>query len=757
MNKSTLLVAFLCSAFGFSNAQISQQGTPYSFEHQLKTQETNVVKIDAYPLEKQLQDIEDEKNGTMYKMGAYLPVNKTNKNAGKTYQLESGAQVWSMTIQSDDALALGVTYDQFELAPGAKLYLYNKTKSHVIGAFTQYNNPVNGIFANELVQGDQVTLELYEPANVAGQSIISVNEVLYAYRDVHFLDQYKDFGDGEACMINANCSEGDNWRDEQRGVARILVRAGSGAGWCSGSLINNTALDCAPYFLTAAHCADGADEGDLNQWIFYFNYEASGCTNPSSQGSLASQTIIGCELKTGNSTGDYYLVLLNKSPLAEWNAHYNGFDASGTGSSSGVSIHHPGGDIKKISTYSSSLSSSSWTGAPNTHWRVYWSATTNGQSVTQGGSSGSPIFNANGEIVGMLTGGSSYCSSPNAPDLYGKMSYGWNAMKAYLDPINSGVTSIDGSDAPCANQALYEIELVEITSPDGTICGTTVSPKIDVKNNGYETITSFDIEYTIDGTTYNATYSGSLTAGSTTTVTLDNVTISSDGDYTMDASISNPNGQTDEDTSNDDASINFSVNADGEKIRLRIRKDNNGSEITWDVRDLDGNIIQSGGPYNDGNMAWESELICVDQGCFVLNMYDSGNDGICCGDGSGRYEMQSPDGSVVLTMGDGQYGSGESKNFCYQTGVSHFENATIFNVFPVPAQNEINVNISMTEQTSSSIYIVNALGQVVYELNEINGADIQKSIGIQNLETGIYSMVLQNDLGKITRTFTIMK
>lgn len=127
----------------------------------------------------------------------------------------------------------------------------------------------------------------------------------------------------------------------------------------------------------------------------------------------------------------------------------------------GVSIHHPAGDIKKISTYTSNLVTSGWnSNGLSSHWRVQWSATANGHGVTEGGSSGSPIFNynnGNSRIIGTLTGGSSYCNATSSPDYYGKMSYHWDQnsasgnikLKTFLDAGNSGIKVLDGSFDPC--------------------------------------------------------------------------------------------------------------------------------------------------------------------------------------------------------------------------------------------------------------------------------------------------------------------
>ncbi|MFV0468135.1 MAG: T9SS type A sorting domain-containing protein, partial [Dysgonomonas sp.] len=98
-----------------------------------------------------------------------------------------------------------------------------------------------------------------------------------------------------------------------------------------------------------------------------------------------------------------------------------------------------------------------------------WDATTTAHSVTAGGSSGSPIFNKEGLIVGTLTGGNSYCSQtqdggPDSEDYYGKMSYHWNnskgakQMKDYLDPDNTGILKLVGYDPHHAVSGLNNVK-----------------------------------------------------------------------------------------------------------------------------------------------------------------------------------------------------------------------------------------------------------------------------------------------------------
>ncbi|MBN1339950.1 MAG: hypothetical protein JXA03_11540 [Bacteroidales bacterium] len=458
----SLGVVFILPAF-FSaglHSQISQGGLPPSFKCNISGEFEEIIFTppDVYALEQ--EDVDNESMGIPYRNGVGITVNKSIDNSGTWEELPNGGKVWRLKLSSPGARGLALYYDHFRLPVGGELYLYNEYKDQVLGAYTFFNNSETGLFSNEYIQGSSVTLEYYQPVWTEELPVISISEMAYGYRGVSFLfGNSEDFGDSYWCQINVNCSpEGNNWQDEKRGVARILLKIGSGYYWCSGSLINNTNEDATPYFLTAAHCGEGASASDMNQWIFYFNYEASGCSNPPSSppyNSITGASFRANDPSSGNSGSDFLLVRLNYNVPLYYNPYYNGWNRSNTASPSGVSIHHPAGDIKKISTYSSpAQSSTAWNGLP-THWRLSWSNTTNGRGIMEGGSSGSPMFDNNGRIVGDLTGGYTYnsCNTPS-PAFYGKVWYSWDQngstsatrLKDWLDPGNTGVIYLNGYD-----------------------------------------------------------------------------------------------------------------------------------------------------------------------------------------------------------------------------------------------------------------------------------------------------------------------
>jgi len=464
MKKSLLLfvIIFFCGMIA-SFAQDSEGGLPPSFGIKNISGEIDMVQIQQPDLAKLSAEDNDRASKSMpYRIGVMLPVDLSINNSGTWTDLpDNDASLWRLTVKSEGAKSIGFGYTSFYLPEGAKLFLYNKDKSKVLGAYTSANNTDNYYFTNEKVNGDEVTIELFVPNNKKNEVLLHITELNYFYRGGESSpDTWNPLTIGPkasgTCEVNVVCTpEGTNWQDEKKGVCKLDIRVGSSWFNCSGSLVNNTSLNCTPYVLLADHCHyDGgyASTADYNAWVFYFHYESSTCGGTSATGTF---TKTGCTLKAhdtygSNGTGsDFCLVQINSAITGD--VYYNGWDRTNTASASGVSIHHPAGDIMKISTYTTALSSYN-VGGTGTHWLVYWAATTNGHGITEGGSSGSPIFNSAGNVIGTLTGGSSYCNTPNDPDYYGKLYYHWDQngstaakrLKDWLDPTNTGVTSLAG-------------------------------------------------------------------------------------------------------------------------------------------------------------------------------------------------------------------------------------------------------------------------------------------------------------------------
>jgi hypothetical protein len=433
-----LLTLFIWQASLF--AQLSEGGIPYSFNNNLRNP---VVSIEMPPIDKDkllAEDALDEKNGIPFRFGYPIEVNLDIKRDGTFELLPNGDKLWSLRITAPGATSINLNYNDFWIPEGSKLFLFNDDKSEWIGAFTKRNNKENGEFATGILRGDGVTLEYYEPAKVESPGIINISSVVHGYRDV-FKKVERDFGSSGSCNNNTICPEGDPWRNEIRGAAMILTAGGSRL--CSGSMINNVRQDLTPYFLSANHC------GSSSNWIIMFRYESPQCS-PSVNGPL-NYTVQGTQLKANNSASDFSLFLLTEAPPDSYEVHFAGWSAIDIPSTSSVGIHHPSGDVKKISFDYDPTSSSDYEPSPylpNSHWKItMWD-----DGTTEPGSSGSPLYDQNHRIIGQLHGGWASCTSLT-PDYYGKFSMSWNygsspstRLKDWLDPDNTGALVLDGWD-----------------------------------------------------------------------------------------------------------------------------------------------------------------------------------------------------------------------------------------------------------------------------------------------------------------------
>jgi len=434
-------------------AQISYGGEPYSFSNKLEMPQA----ISPNPSELMLNKGDNNKNCNALEFGRFLNLNiSLNNDLWQKISTAKGKTIYRLRVQSKGALAVGAYFSDFFIPKGAELFIFSPDHQQLIGSFNSLNNPASGLFATEYILGDQLLIEYIEPANVKGQGHFIVKEILHAYRAIGSVINKSGFGSSDVCEVNVNCPEGSGKNKQRDAVLRLNIKIGSSAYWCTGSLINNTSEDRTPYVITADHCGKNSSSVDQNQWVFYFNYQSDDCDDPNIE--PEHQTMTGCSLiaassNTGSLGSDFYLVMLNQTVPEDYRPYFLGWNRDGLGSDVGYTIHHPQGDIKKISTYTNPLSDATYNGGIyNGFWEVAWSETETNHGVTEPGSSGSPIFDEQGYLIGTLTGGAASCSALTANDYYGKFIMHWDQngsednqkLAPWLDPLNTGVDKMSG-------------------------------------------------------------------------------------------------------------------------------------------------------------------------------------------------------------------------------------------------------------------------------------------------------------------------
>lgn len=392
---------------------------------------------------------EDKKRGRPLLESKLYGMNINMDTIGVWTELSDKKNVWRLKINVPEAKGFIISFDDFYLPVGSSLYVYDEKELNNAIVYSNEDNPEGGAYSIENVVGDNVMLE-YVASNPEEKPRLHFSEIGYKY-ETGVDTELSGYGGSGDCMINVNCPEGNFWGKQKKGVLHLRVRKGSHTYLCSGSLVNNTNQDKTPYVLSAYHCFEGMTLDQIRQTEFFFEYESPGCENerPKYKYHKGADPLVLIPINTGS---DGALLKLSEDIPSGWDVYYNGWDRTNdvNNITSGTIIHHPDGDIKKITLYNKTPVSGQWsessTHPSNTHWIVTYSS-----GATAGGSSGAPLFNQNGLIVGTLTGGDNKCSAPTKPDYFGKFWYHWDQgtnadwhMDKYLDPNNTGATKLEG-------------------------------------------------------------------------------------------------------------------------------------------------------------------------------------------------------------------------------------------------------------------------------------------------------------------------
>lgn len=451
----TLLLLFACY---FVKAQVQLDQVPISwtipFQKAYPAFHLSTLELPAPPVEKWLKEDQSAQNP---RFAGPIAVNYNLENAGQWLSLEHGDRLWLCKIKVAEAQALAVFFQNIKLPVGSRLWIRDPDGEQIHGAYSHRNQSEAGLFTCPFVQGDELVIEYYEPFFASGEGNLEIFRLDYAYQDA-FEKVNFGFGTANNCHININCPEGDPYQTIKRGTCRIRMTLEEGTGWCSGSMLNNTAEDGRPFVLSAFHCQDGYTP-IYDLWRFDFNYESSTCGDPFEEPSF--QSVLGAVQRAGRETSDFLLLEITNPIPPSYLVYFNGWDRSGAAPDSSVLISHPSGDIKKIALdYSPNLvfpSSINWnngvTTPPNHHIRA---------ELTQGsfevGSSGGPLFDQNDRVVGQLHGGIENCTESV---LYcGRFFQSWDSgqdstdrLDYWLDPLGTGQLTLDGYEPPLPTMA----------------------------------------------------------------------------------------------------------------------------------------------------------------------------------------------------------------------------------------------------------------------------------------------------------------
>ena len=435
--------------------QISRGGTPIQIQ-KLKSYSSNTTDLVVMPAVdnvkmRGLYSRTDQNKLKPFRFAYSFDVSLNLNNSGTWYNTTQ-VNVWQLRIRSTGAYSLNLIFDQFNLPENARLFLISENTGEIKGAYTSDNNSESRMFAVEPIEGDELLIQYEEPVNVPFRGELQIAKVAHDYVGIVTKD-HRPLGISGPCNVNVNCDIANGTENVRDGICRIII---DGSELCTGTMLNNTSKDGAPYVLTAFHCFQTSNNSKPSQSqmekmaqsaLFLFNYESPYCGTIDGD---VSHSLSGSTVKASFDSLDFALVRLNNTPTANYRPYLLGWNRKNIAPSSSISIHHPLGDIKKISIDNDPAITAKFNSSylTNGFWKVLrWD-----YGVTEEGSSGGPLLDQNKQLIGSLTGGSASCP-PGLPtnDYFEKFALAWDyrtesskQLKIWLDPINSNVEKLDG-------------------------------------------------------------------------------------------------------------------------------------------------------------------------------------------------------------------------------------------------------------------------------------------------------------------------
>ena len=282
-----------------------------------------------------------------------------------------------------------------------------------------------------------------------------------------------------------------------------------------------------------------------------------------------------------------------------------------------------------------------------------------------------------------------------------------------------------------------DVEITNIKYATYKNCSGTMTPVVEIRNNGSNTLTSMEVKYSVNnGEEHTYNWTGNAASLVKTEIPLTDLSFDVLDTNHLVINVTSVNNTNDEFVSNNNLDFEFYRADVVEQAYLLIFLDNHPEETTWKLFKSDNSVVQEGGPYS-GTGQKVIPLEFNGSGCYRLEMYDAGGDGFT---GSGKYIVAYGDNSISF----------EGKNFTDKdineksydiVGVNNqVSDISNLNIYPNPATDKIHISFYLLNKDDIGIDIIDMHGRVIKQINKrgFNPGNINMVVDINDLVEGLY-------------------
>jgi len=291
------------------------------------------------------------------------------------------------------------------------------------------------------------------------------------------------------------------------------------------------------------------------------------------------------------------------------------------------------------------------------------------------------------------------------------------------------------------------------------------APKMLVASYGGNDLTSFDYTSGINGSNTPGSWSGNISHNKKVAVNLPSSSFTYVASNTIDETVSNPNGNTDNVVANNSISNTFAggTTATTDMIRIDITGADQYApdESTFELLNSSNSVVLASGAIPQGNSS-QYYTFPVGTDCYRIKMIDSYGDGWGVGSTCSMkiYDVTGGGNTLIRTLNQADnFGSENVSAIEVSSAGTHLavdELADLgLNVYPNPASDMVNVSFD-ADGTEYSVVIMDLQGRAVSSeyRNDSKGTQVI-SIPVADLAKGSYLVTVSSATSSVVKNVVV--